>query len=360
MAESKRVFIFGAGFSKPAGMPLASELLPLLSAALQVAEMREWLDSLQKRLAWLSGRDCGRTSLKLSIEEVFHYAYFDAEAHRLRQHLAPVGRGDGPGTPWRQAESIQRWLSYLEEALRDVIHEQEQAADLAPIDRWAASVREDDAVLTFNYDRLVERALFAARRPWNHGIGPDGDWGVPIFKLHGAIDWIVAHRSESVSHSDLLFEKKNVNRADGKTGSIEDDYRLWRWRSADKLGKWIAGRELQVRDGAAPWTVGIAGLGAHKELHRIPGLGAVWVGGMRALHDANRAIVVGFSMSDFDAMAQMQFAEVAEARWRAGRPLPVLVIDPCLNEATKDRFRRVFRCAGFVEKEHEQFDWSTV
>lgn len=46
----KRVFILGAGFSKPANMPLANELLPLLEEKLELVEMHDWLQWLGKRL----------------------------------------------------------------------------------------------------------------------------------------------------------------------------------------------------------------------------------------------------------------------------------------------------------------------
>ena len=359
MTHTKRVFILGAGFSKPAGMPLATQLLPLLEQEIQLAEMREWLDSLHKRLAWLSGSDQQTRSFALNIEQVFHYAHFDIEVHRLRQHLAAVGRRDGPGTPWNYAESIEAWLSYLEEALRDVILEKEDQANLAPITRWAEFVDARDTVVTFNYDTLVERALTERGKTWNHGTGREGDGGIAIFKLHGSIDWFVAHRSESFSKCDLLFDKENANRSEQNTGHIEDDCRLWRCRTRQQLQEWIAGRDLQsIPDQASPRSVGIAGLGAYKQLHQIPGLGHVWTRGMRALYEADVGIVVGFSMSDFDAMAQMQFAEVARARLDKGRPLPVIVIDPCANEATKDRFRRVFRQDEFVSRHHEHVDWS--
>lgn len=355
----KRVFIFGAGFSKPVGMPLATELLPLLERELELDKMCEWLSGLRERLTWLSGRNGDDASFKLNIEQVFHYAHFDIEVHRLRQHMAPVGRGDGPGTPWNQAGSIDAWLSYLEDALRDVIFARDGASDLACITRWAQTVNDNDAVLTFNYDTLAERALAQADKRWNHGTGLDGDEGIPVFKLHGSIDWIVAHRNESFSKLDLLFDKKNTNRSDGNTGHVEDDYRLWRCQTGEQLGNWIEGRDLQmVADGAAPRTVGIAGLGAYKEPHRIPGLGHVWTHGMRALYEADMGIVVGFSMSDFDAMAQMQFVQVARARARESRPLPVIVVDPFVDQAAKDRFQRVFRWVDFVIEGHEEYDWS--
>ncbi len=356
MGELKRVFILGAGFSQPARMPLATGLLPLLLNKLQLDEMRKWVDGLCRRLAWLSGSDKETSSLSLNIEQVFHYAYFDVEVWRLQQQLVPVGRRDGL-TPWNQGESIEAWLSYLEDALRDVVSEHDDESDLAPITRWGQAVNETDAVLTFNYDTLAERALTELGKGWNHGFEHERDGGIPVHKLHGSIDWIVADRSESFSKLDLLFDKANTNRSDGKTGHVEEDCRLWRCQTREQRRNWIKGRALQ----SGTWkTVGIAGLGAYKELHQIPGLGRVWKRGMQALYHADRAVVVGFAMSDFDAMAQMQFAEVARARGREGRPLPVIVIDPCANKETKKRFRRVFRRVDFIPRGHQDFDWSSL
>jgi len=80
---------------------------------------------------------------------------------------------------------------------------------------------------------------------------------------------------------------------------------------------------------------------------------------MRALYEADCAVVVGFSMSDFDAMAQMQFAEIARQRLDENRPLNVIVIDPFFDETSKDRFLRVFRTVDFVGSHHETVDWTT-
>jgi hypothetical protein len=79
---------------------------------------------------------------------------------------------------------------------------------------------------------------------------------------------------------------------------------------------------------------------------------------MRARYEADRVVVVGFSMSDFDVMARMQFAEVARKRWDESRPLKVIVIDPSVNEIAKERFRRVFRSVEFVSSNHETVDWN--
>lgn len=354
----KRVFILGAGFSKAAGMPMASELLPLLTKRLQLHEMNGWLRSLQERLQWLSESENG-SSYQVNIEQVFHYAHFDAEIHRLLQHLEPVGRHDGSGTAWNQVDAISAWLSYLERELCDVIHNAEDTADHAPINRWAETVSMGDTVLTFNYDTLVERSLSSVDKEWNHATGLSSDSGFAVCKLHGSIDWIVAHRIESFSKLDLIFDKENSNRGEQNTGFVEDDYRLWRCHAGEQLQNWISGRDLQsVPEGARPKRVGIAGLGSYKPLHEIPGLGPVWVTGMRALRKSDSAIIVGFSMSDFDAMAQMQFAQVAKARQEEKNPLHVKVIDPHMNEGLKARFQRVFRHVDFIESNHEEVDWS--
>ncbi|MFA6244055.1 MAG: hypothetical protein WC655_24140, partial [Candidatus Hydrogenedentales bacterium] len=245
MPQARRVFILGAGFSKSAGMPLATELLPLLAHKIDVQEMQNWLEDLSRRLDWLSGGGSGIASGQANIEQVFHNAYFDIEYFRLRQHLSPVRRQDGPGTPWSHAESIHSWLSFLEDALCDVILEEDSKADLSSIVRWAESIGENDSVLTFNYDTLVERALTSLGRSWNHGIGLNDVKGISVHKYHGSIDWIISHRSQSPTKLDLLYDKPNLNRSDGDTQNVEDDFRLWRCTSRSQLLKWISGRELQ-------------------------------------------------------------------------------------------------------------------
>lgn len=355
MAHGKRVFILGAGFSRPAGMPLATELLPLLVERLPQHEMRDWLNDLQRRLCWLSGNPEVASSFRMNIEEVFHIAHSEIETHRLKQHLAPVGRGDGPGTAWNMGRSVASWLQSLEEELQDVILDADGRADLEPITRWAKSIELRDTVITFNYDRLVERALSACGKDWNHAVDLRNTVGIPVCKLHGSIDWIVAKRKESFSKLDLLFDKPNANRRGSDTGHVEDDCRLWRCRSDDQTRNWIDGRHLQNGE----WkTVGIAGLGAYKQLHLIPGLGEVWSKAMRDLYQADVAVVVGFSMSDFDTMAQIQFAEVAMKRHTEHRPLPVIVIDPFLSDTMMARFRRVFQFVEFVGCGHETVNWS--
>lgn len=355
---AKRVFILGAGFSKPAGMPLATELLPMLAARLKLDDMQDWLLGVCERLAWLNQDGEPKKSLSLNIEEVFHLANFDIEVHRLRHQLFPLSR-NSMGSPWGDARSIEGWLSDLEYALHDVMFQSDSQADLEPVIRWADFVRDEDAVLTFNYDSLVERALDASGKQWSHGI-EYGASGVPVFKLHGSIDWIVSHRNDPINGTDLLYEKQNADSVQQETTHVEVECVLRRCRNREQLTSWIKNRELQVvPSGLPPATVGIAGLGAYKPLHRIPGLGPVWVAGMREARCADQLIFVGFSMSDFDVMAQLQFAQMARSIKESASNQQVIVIDPYV-ECAVERYRRVFHDVETVRQAHESFDWSVI
>jgi len=361
MRSSKRAFILGAGFSQPCGMPLATELLPLMSRRIGNREMRGWLNHIRERLAWLDDARPGKFSL--NVEAVFHYAHFDVEVHRLRQHMARVGRQDGPGTPWNDAVTIETWLSQLEYALVDVIVSKEEKAKLQPAMRWAKAIRPGDVVLSFNYDTIVERALSEECQDWCHATKEAGtERGIPIHKLHGSIDWLSAHRSSVNDYSklDMLFDKENVNRSNVNTDSTEDDFRLYRFRTPSQMKRFVRERDIQlVAENGAPSRVGIAGLGAYKQLHQIPGLGMVWTNAMTRLYKADKAIICGFSMSDFDTMAQMQFVEVVRKREKK-QPLKVVVIDPFLSAASKRRFRQIFKRVKFASVLHQTFDWTSV
>lgn len=65
--SSKRVFILGAGFSKMAGMPLATDLTNHLGGKFREDDLKdalEWLDYLQQRIEWL-GDGSGVKILKM-------------------------------------------------------------------------------------------------------------------------------------------------------------------------------------------------------------------------------------------------------------------------------------------------------
>ena len=117
----KRVFILGAGFSKSAGLPLATELTSLIldSDGLKShEEMQQWVSDLKERAACLAGERASK--FKLNIEQLFEYAKFDEELWRMRQQEELVGRSHGQ-TSWEVADGIAGWLSYMQEEVVGVM-----------------------------------------------------------------------------------------------------------------------------------------------------------------------------------------------------------------------------------------------
>jgi len=362
---TNRVFILGAGFSKQAGMPLATELTPLLLEKFRkydVKEMLEWFEFLKQRIDWLNQKSSTPEN-KINIEQVFDLARFDVEAWRLKQHKCPVGRSAGD-TPWQVAEDIDTWLGYMEEDLVEIIHkEQEDPEDnIDPVIKFAKNLTGDDVVLTFNYDTLLEKALSQIGAGWHHGFEREQNSGITICKMHGSIDWLIMRRDTSSHFStiELLFRKEDKNRNNSlyDKPELEYDYELARIQS-DKLEAFISGRHLQHQN--SQFSFALAGLGSYKPLHRVPGMGEVWINGMKAFLNAEQIYTIGFSLSPFDNMARLHFAgAMCDRQGKKLSPPNITIVNPCDEDPTLN-FQSVFGSNApikWCKQRAEDVDWS--
>lgn len=370
---SKRVFILGAGFSHPAGFPLATQLTDEVLESLRELindeeyELFQFADHIRKLHQRLVR---SQTLPALNIEEFYEYATVYAERSRMEQHRETVGRDAGE-TPYAHADDLITMLSYMDEDLLEVLLKHEDAADLTAIERFARTLRPGDTVVTFNYDRLVERCLTKLDIPWSFGMDDDQPDRIRILKMHGSLDWICFARSERRDRENVkrLFSKRDSNRERGESplqrcGEDEYDYELFQINGDDRLRGFIEQQALAHR-----W--GLAGLGPQKRVSRVPGLGVVWEHAREALYHADHIVIVGFSFSPFDRLAQIEFARVAGGRDESEKPSPrVTVIDPALiPEADRispsgldliQRIEAVFWPVKPVGARHEDFDWSTL
>jgi hypothetical protein len=289
--DPSRVFILGAGFSAQAGMPLATELTPLLRHKFEEYDHTEalaWLNSLDERINWLKQID-DTAPPSLNIEELFDFAHFDALIWKMRQQMCPVGRNAGD-TPYSTAETIETLLSYMEDDLVDVIWDQQQRSveKTKGIARFTDILRESDTIVTFNYDTLVEQSISRANRRWQYAFKVEGGQGTLILKMHGSMNWAIVPRDQVANFGyPLLFRKEDKNRTDTTptpTGEAEYDYALVRIPD-DKLANRVQNRILQMSN--KRYGIGIAGLGRHKPLDNMPGSAQVWHNGGRALYQAN-------------------------------------------------------------------------
>lgn len=186
---TNRVFLLGAGFSKPAGLPLASELLPMVIDVARDHMSSDGFNHLEADIeryeAYLADTDPARC---FDLEEFC--AWLDWE-HTLRLQ--------GSDT-WSEAgnrSSLQlRW------AIGHVLHSAMPAMVPEVFLEFARRLTTSDQVLTLNYDLLLERALDEVGLPYRRFPDRFSEVGemsavvdrnhdeLVISKLHGSIDWV--------------------------------------------------------------------------------------------------------------------------------------------------------------------------
>ena len=357
----KRVFILGAGFSKQAGMPLATELTSLVLDGTELGELEDlqgWLDDFKQRLAAVVGVSGNADGFKPNVEQLFDFAAYDEELWRMKQQLCPVPRAHGD-TPWNRAESIRTWLGYMEQQLPHVIWDVQQEADPNPVRRFTTCLRRGDVVITFNYDTLVESALSSENHPWNHGLNDKGNGGVTVLKMHGSVDWLLLPRrsEQQLAKFVKLFSKPDVDVEEHGAGTPEDELEcvLELWRAKDNKACNVVMEEHRTWGNS---ELGLAGLGRHKPLHTLPGSAPTWSAAFEALKNADKVYVVGFSMSPYDSMTRFHFTAVM--RLRSQPPDQVVVVDPNADKL-KDVLSVVFgRPPELIALAAENVDWQDL
>ncbi|MBN1795075.1 MAG: SIR2 family protein [Sedimentisphaerales bacterium] len=337
--NKKRIFILGAGFSNQVGMPLATELTDLLLEKFieyNHKEMLEWYDWLKQRIKWLGEH-------KINIEQVFDLAKFDIEAWRMKQQKKQVGQRISNAQ--HNAEDIDTWLRWMEYDLGGVIwnKQKESKPEINKIIDFSKNLGEDDVVLTFNYDTLLEESLNNQEKAWYHGFEAESNKGIKILKMHGSINWKISCRENISSNDVLLFHKEEIETnkcvAPAPNGS---ECKLELFRITDgEVNNFYARRDFPFYQID---YVGISGLGAYKLLHLLPGSWEVWSNAMKALEEAEEIYVIGFSLSHYDSMVRLHFAGAMLSRYEKGNlPEKLILIDPYACKL-KTNYQSVFGC----------------
>ena len=195
--NTHRLFLLGAGFSKPAGLPLAAELVPQVRA---VAD--EWLSVVTQ--GGFSHLNAALDRYETFLKETNPGRRFDLEefgAWLDWEHILRLKGSDTFSDYGNEAGLQLRW------AIGKVLY------DRTPLEvpelylEFASRLTTTDVVLTLNYDLLLERALDAVRLPFRRF--PDrlseiqdtyvsGDshrsQELLLMKLHGSIDWTYAKK----------------------------------------------------------------------------------------------------------------------------------------------------------------------
>ncbi len=293
--STKRVFILGAGFSKDAGLPLATELTEKIikSEGLKDLEnFQQWAKQLIDEINKVEKCE------DVNIEQFFDYA----QSYKTRQN----------GT--------DAYIEYMEEDLAYIICCEQKKANYDYIKQFANHLTKDDNVITFNYDTLVESALSEKKKEWNHGLLDRNKGGITILKMHGSIDWFIF---EPINGGKINEGKERI-KLFSKEGT--EGQELWRTKNyCSLLDRKTNPPQNQIK--------GNAGLGSNKKLHNIPGSAKTWANAFRALRQAEQIYVVGFSMSPYDTLARFFFSICIQDRDKP--PDKITVINPEAKDKNK-------------------------
>jgi hypothetical protein len=195
-AKVNNLYILGAGFSKPAGMPLTKDVFSLvLEEAKTKAKEWNWEcdsilgDDINQFLRYwnsVNRRSIRETEINfeefLSFLDIEHFLYLKG-----RNHEGPEGN--------RSQMIIRNLIARILHTRLKLMKED----DFKLYDDFANKLEPGDKVLTFNYDTILEQSLQRVKKPFrlfprrmpsaNSDRGITTEQEVIVLKVHGSIDW---------------------------------------------------------------------------------------------------------------------------------------------------------------------------
>ena len=180
-----RLFILGAGFSRPAGLPIAEELMQSVRGDVrQHFRGFGWDGALEEEIEEWRSLYPGQC---LDLERVLAYSH---RKHYLRLRGSEEYFAHGSRSIVEVRKTIQRTLIDATPANTTSLHED-----------FANRLTPNDVILTFNYDTVLEQALddvgklYSLTPEWwiRNGTSGTSPLYVDVLKLHGSIDWYDRH-----------------------------------------------------------------------------------------------------------------------------------------------------------------------
>lgn len=187
-----RIFVLGAGFSRPAGLPLATELYVAVRQRISDRHGRDtkFTRDVKNYLSYCSARGVtGQSEANLDLEQLI--SYLDIE-----HHLGYRG-----SDTWSLEGNESQLM--VRKAIGEVIQDRTPPPEHLPdfYYRFAECLSPHDTVLTLNYDLLLEGALGFVGKKFRRfpnryssaneyqGVLESDFEELVLLKLHGSIDW---------------------------------------------------------------------------------------------------------------------------------------------------------------------------
>lgn len=209
-----RLIILGAGFSRPAGLPLGAELFREVRrlAATTYGQDNRLERDLKRYIDYLD-RCEGKSLTQETVNYEEFLGFLDVE------HVLGLKGKDTWSTEGNETQLMVRT------AIAKVLHERTPASLPPAYLRFARGLNATDWILTFNYDTLLEQALEVQGIPyrlfpfrfskigWGSNVVDSSREELVILKMHGSIDWfdraVFDERAEGAREFPVPYEVKH-------------------------------------------------------------------------------------------------------------------------------------------------------
>lgn len=185
-----RIFVLGAGFSRPAGLPLASELWEeVMARARQLDWAAEELEYELKEFERYRGSRGDDLSVPVDFEDFLSFLDFE---HALGLKGSKSFSDEG-----NRLQLTLKWL-----IAQVIVERTPEPSDLPDCYvQFAEALQPTDYVLTFNYDTVLEDSLDRIGKPYRlftdryeeidgfYATTDNSVEEVVVIKLHGSVDW---------------------------------------------------------------------------------------------------------------------------------------------------------------------------
>ena len=358
-----RLFIIGAGFSKPAGLPLGEDLFKCVREDVRRHFLGNgWENPLEQEVGeWAS---LYPNHQQIDLERVLAYS------HR-KHYLRLLGSDE-------YFEHGSCSITAVRTAIQRILIQKTPSAIPALYRKFANRLCPNDVVLTFNYDTLLEQTfdeidkLYTLTPEWWLKSNSSGKkpMYVDLLKLHGSIDWYDRHYHDEAMcwHNDEGHDVPNRDPIFGPNPSVPSEC-LSRG-PAEEHGSHILPRVFRVPNHTDYFPIE-GDLGAHVVPYILPpahdkllGYDAIldlWENLHRTLDVISSIVVIGYSFPPYDSYAYealgrllveyqcrgdvtnweqrrvpIQFVTLADSERQALKPIPFL--DPAKTRVWNEGF----------------------
>ena len=299
-----RLFILGAGFSKPAGLPLGKDLLERVREEIRRRFLKSgWEGPLEQEIGeWASLYP----DQSIDLERVLAYSH--------RKHYLRVLGSD------EYFEHGSRSIVAARTAIQRLLIQDTPCTTPTLYRDFAERLCPNDVVLTFNYDTFLEQTFDEIGKPYtltpewwlkteSNGFDPKC---VDLLKLHGSIDWYDRRYHDDAMrwHEEEGHEVPNRDPIFGPSPSVPS-VSLSRGPT-EVYGSHILPRVFRVPNHTEYFPIE-GGLGAHVVPFILPpaydkllGYDAIldlWENLHRTQDAFSSIVVIGYSFPSYDSYA---------------------------------------------------------